>query len=201
MYDVVSLERQVYRAGRVAAIAALRLQPGNRVLDVGCGTGLNFTGLVSAVGPTGEVIGVDASPAMLSQARRRVVRGGWGNVDVIEGDAASLQSLVTDQFDAVVFTYSLAIIDEWRAAWLQALELLRPGGRIVIADTALPTGRWRLLRPLARLAMFTGGVDASREVWNLVESDTDEASRRVLRGGHIQIGAGTKSRTAARATS
>ena len=192
LYDVVSMERPVYRAGRVAAIAGLRLRPGDRVLDVGCGTGLNFPLLVDAVGPSGEVVGVDASPAMSRQARCRIVRSSWGNVTVVGGDAAMLQSLLTGPFDAVLFTYSLAVIDDWRRAWLQGLGLLRPGGRVAVVDTALPTGAWRLLRPLARLALFTGGVDASRQVWNVVHTDTVGASHRVLKGGHIHVAAGTK---------
>ena len=57
-YDILSLEWPVYRAGRVTAIGAMGLLPGMRVLDLGCGTGLNHPLLVDAVGPTGTVIGV-----------------------------------------------------------------------------------------------------------------------------------------------
>lgn len=192
LYDVVSMERLVYRPGRVASIGALTLRPGDRVLDVGCGTGLNFPLLIAAVGETGEVVGVDASPTMLTQARRRITRRDWGNVVVIEGDAAALPALVSGQFDAVVFTYSLSIIEQWRRAWLGALGVLRPGGRVAVADTALPTGAWRVLRPLASGALFTGGVDASREVWKLVSADTAEATHSVLKGEHIHVAAGTK---------
>ncbi len=70
-YDVLSGERSVYRAGRLRGIAALDLRPGARVLDVGCGTGLNLAPLLGRVGPAGRVVGVDRSDKMLAQTRAR----------------------------------------------------------------------------------------------------------------------------------
>lgn len=193
-YDVLSGERAVYQAGRVLGISRLGLRAGARALDVGCGTGLNLPLLVDRVGPQGAVVGVDASDAMLAQARARVARQGWRNVEVRRGDAGRLAE-VTDgaaPFDAVLFTYSLSIIGEWQAAFDQALALLRPGGRIVVVDLALPRGRWRIFWPLARLACFTGGVDPYRAPWQRLLEMTDDTSHAVLRGGHIHVAAGTR---------
>ncbi len=192
VYDVVSLERLVYRSGRLAAIDALGLTPGARVLDVGCGTGLNFPDVAAAVGPAGRLVGMDASGAMLRQARGRVSGHDWSNVTLVEGDAAQLNTLVSGDFDAVLFTYSLSVVGDWGSAWEQAWALLRPGGRVAVVDTALPVGPWRLLSPLARLALFAGGVDASRRVWQQVASDADETMHRVMTGGHVHVAAGTK---------
>lgn len=190
VYDVVSLERFVYRPGRQAAVEALGLRAGDRVLDVGCGTGLNLPLLVAA--KVGQVVGVDASTPMLRQARRRVEAQGWSNVELVEGDAAALGRLVEGPFDAVLFTYSLSVVGDWCAAWEQAWALLRPGGRISVVDTALPVGRWRVFEPLARLALFTGGVDASREVWRRVLTATDDPTYEVMTGGHVHVAVGTK---------
>ena len=63
-----------YREARAAAIEALQLQPGDRVVDLFCGTGVNFEPLLAGVGPTGCVIGVDGSEGMLARARRRIAR-------------------------------------------------------------------------------------------------------------------------------
>lgn len=195
-YDVVSLERPVYRPGRLAGIAALRLRPGDRVLDIGCGTGLNLPLLRDGVGPAGSVVGVDVSPPMLRRAYARIRRAQWPNVTVMEGDAANLPDI--GPVDAVLFTYSLSIIGDWRRAWKQALAVLRPGGRVAVVDLALPVGPWRLLSPAARLACFTGGSDPRRRPWTLLDEDTEYHSHQVLRGGHIHVAAGTRRQAANR---
>jgi hypothetical protein len=91
----------------------------------------------------------------------------------------------------VLFTYSLSVIGEWRTAWTQALGVLRPGGRVAVVDSALPTGRWRLLSPLARLALLAGGVDPHRNPWQLVLTATTDTFHEVLRGGHVHVAVGT----------
>ena len=85
LYYLIGFRLEAYRR---AAVAQLALQPGDTVVDVGCGTGLNFRLLERVVGPTGRIIGVDLTDAMLAQARRRTEREGWRNVDLVACDAA-----------------------------------------------------------------------------------------------------------------
>lgn len=192
-YDVLSLERLIYRAGRVAAIEALGLRPGMRVLDLGCGTGLSHPLLIEAVGPTGAVIGVDSSRQMLQQARRRARRHDWLNVELIQADITELGEVDrVDAVDAVIAIYALSVVPGWERAWAWALAHTRPGGRMAVVDMQLPVGAARVAAPLARLACAAGGADIHAHPWTALERDCTDVTAASCRGGHIQIRVGTR---------
>lgn len=192
-YDVVSLEGPVYRAGRVAGIRELHLHPGDRVLDVACGTGLDFPLLAREVGRSGRIVGVDRSATMLNRARAKASAGHLEQVEIRSADAADVTRVTADDppYDAALFTYALSIIDPWRAVLTDTMNRVRPGGRVVVVDLALTTGRWRWLAPLARLACFAGGADPHRHPWEMLLATTIHPTHRVLRGGHVHVAGGT----------
>ena len=192
-YDLLSGERPVYRVGRVEAIGELGLRPGARVLDIGCGTGLNFPLLQEQIGDAGQLVGLDASQAMLDQARQRIAKAGWRNVELIHADAARLDEVVgTAPYDAVLFTYSLSIISDWRSAWAQARAVLLPGGRAAIVDLSLPSGWGLPWWPLARLAGLAGGSDPFREPWRVIEEELEDVSTFSHWAGHVRVAVGTQ---------
>lgn len=85
---------------RQKAVKLLNLQQGDRVLDVGCGSGASFPYLVSGVGLSGEVTGVEISPEFSINARRRIEKNEWSKVQVIESAAQTVN--LTGTFDALL---------------------------------------------------------------------------------------------------
>ena len=110
------------------AIETLALGPGDRVLDVACGTGLAFAELERRVGAGGVVVGVDLSGAMLAQARERVRDQGWDNVRLVES-AVQDADLGQDAFDAALFSFTHDVLQSG-AAVEAVVRAVRPGGRI-----------------------------------------------------------------------
>src|SRR5882672_10409553 len=76
---------------RQRAVDLLDLNEGDRVLDVGCGPGGSFPYLVHTVGQSGQVVGIEISPVININARRRIEKNGWRNVEVIEADARTVR--------------------------------------------------------------------------------------------------------------
>ncbi|MFH1747830.1 MAG: methyltransferase domain-containing protein [Planctomycetota bacterium] len=119
--------------GRRRAVAKLRLQPGSQVLEVGCGTGLNFSYILDRLDArTGHLIGLDFSADMLQRAQRRVTVRNWSNVSLIQADAGTLA--LDQRYDGIIFGYSLTMIPDWAAALERAYDHLKIGGRLVVLD-------------------------------------------------------------------
>jgi ubiquinone/menaquinone biosynthesis C-methylase UbiE len=127
---------------------AAGVQPGQRVLDVGCGTGYFARLLADAVGPDGLVVGIDASPEMIEYANRK--RGHAANCQFHVGAAEAL-SFAPEHFDVVVSSLFMHHLPaDLRATALGDMRrVLRPGGTLLIAEAQVP--RARVLRLVARV--------------------------------------------------
>ncbi|HZQ79985.1 MAG TPA: methyltransferase domain-containing protein [Acidimicrobiia bacterium] len=113
---------------RARVVNLLDLQPGDAVVDVGCGTGLCFAEILDRIGPTGRLVGVEPSVDMLGRAGERVARAGWRNVDLRLG-LAEERLRADDTFDAALFCFTHDVLRS-RPALETVVSSLRPGGRV-----------------------------------------------------------------------
>lgn len=156
-YDFVAL----FGRQRRRSVALLGLQPGERVLLVGAGTGADLPLIPEGV----SVLATDLTPAMLERARPRVRPG--IELRVMDGQALDLPG---GSFDAVILHLILAVVPDPAACLREAARVLKPGGRIAVFDKFLPDGaRPSLPRRLANA--FTGALftDINRRLGDILE--------------------------------
>lgn len=143
--------------GRARAAARLGLRPDSHVLEVGCGTGLNFRYAQRYLDPqAGRLVGLDFSHDMLRIAERRVAGRGWSNIELVQGDATCME--LGRKFDGILFAYSLTMIPDWPAALERAKAHLEPGGRLVVLDFG-KFDKWGPLGPVMRTWLRLNHVD------------------------------------------
>ena len=121
-------------------LAALDLQPGEVVADVGAGNGGYVNVLARAVGATGKVIAVDISPRALDGLRRRVARDNLMNVEVVEG-AVDNPKLPAGAVDAILVVHAYHEMTEHTTMLARMREALKPSGLLVIVEPISPNRR------------------------------------------------------------
>ena len=177
---------------RKRAVDQLNLRQGDRVLEVGCGTGRNFPFLRDAVGSAGRIYGVDLSVGMLRRARKLCQRRQWTNFVLIEADAAHYVG--QELFDGVLFSFSYNVMPHHRSVLRQVWKQLRPGSRLVIVDARLPRGLFgKLIRPFATWLMKQTLLGNPRiRPWQYHAALVDDFQMVDFRFGSYYICCGTK---------
>lgn len=140
-----------YNAGELASLPAEATAPfagianphrigpiraGETVLDIGCGAGMDLLLAARRVGPTGKAIGVDMTDAMIERARASARSAGLAQVEVRKGDATALP-LEDASVDVVISNGVLNLVPEKQRAFNEITRVLRPGGRLQLADILL----------------------------------------------------------------
>ena len=118
------------------------LKPGQKVLDVGCGSGMDTVIASARVGPQGHVVGLDFCPAMLARARSSAQQAGLTNVTLQAGDAWSLP-WIEGGFDAVLANGIFNLNERRTAIMREIFRALRPGGKAYLSElvrTSPPVG-------------------------------------------------------------
>ena len=165
-YDITSRLYPVpgypQRAQRLRAVQALHLRAGDSMIDIACGTGLNFSLIEEVIGPDGRIVGVDLTDAMLAQARHRIEANGWTNVSLVHADAVHF--VFPTEIDAILSTYALSQVPECAEVITHGAAALTGGGRWVVLDLKVPdkTPGWLTQLGTAVLRPF-----ASIDEWNL----------------------------------
>lgn len=203
-YDLLA-DSSLVGSWRERAVEALDLEPGDVVVEMGCGTGANVPLLRDRVGPSGTVIGVDLTRGMLGEARKRAERAGWSNVHLIECDAA--QPPIRDAVDAVLGTFVVGLFDDPAAVVDRWIDLLAPGGRLAMLEAgpsdrpvALPLNL--AFRAFTRLSAPSSRRDAAspavalgeriRAATHRIDARTDATTQCTFGLGFVHLSVGRR---------
>ena len=186
---IYDLELALFEPVRQRAIGRLRLKNGDRVLDVGCGTGLSFSALEGLVGPEGSIVGIEQSPEMIERARARAADNGWQNVALI---AASVEeAAIPLAADAALFHFTHDIM-RTRNALANVCRHLKPGGRIVAAGLKWAPVRTMPLNILVWNAAMrsTSTLEGLGRPWSHLEPLVPQLKLEQMLGGTVYIVSG-----------
>src|SRR5579862_1396414 len=145
---IYNFTRRYYLVGRDDLIRGLALRPGDRAVEIGCGTARNLIAIARRY-PDAQLFGLDASGEMLATAEDAVNRAGVSQrITLKRGLAEQMSPELFGEsrgFDAAIFSYSLSMIPDWRQALAAANRALPDGGRLHIVDFGDFSGMPRLV--------------------------------------------------------
>ncbi len=195
-YDFFSLSydasvAHLYDEARQAAVEAMRLAPGQTVLDAPCGTGLSFPFLAEGLGHDGHILGADLSTGMLKRARKKADGLTGVQVELLQGDLLALAPGLPE-VDAIQIFLGLTAMDHHEQVVRALWDRLRPGGRFVIVDVHADK-----LSLQGRMVQFTARANLRRTPWTTLQALAPDFTREALAsswqvGGQLYCASGTK---------
>ncbi|WP_241240791.1 class I SAM-dependent methyltransferase [Maribacter sp. MJ134] len=174
IYDYIS--NWYYKNARKYAIEELELKKGQTVLNLPCGTGVNFKYFQSYLENSGLIIGIDLSGGMLDQAKRKTEKNRWTNIDLELYNATKIDQNWLVKYserkgqikiDAIFCDLGLSGLPEWRNIIDNMVSMLSPKGRIVILD-------WYLEKPSLRgqFVKWIGKGEVDRPIWQYLKDQS-----------------------------
>lgn len=190
LYYLIGFHFNRYRR---LAVESLGLSPGDTVVEIACGAGLNFPLLLEQVGPAGKVIGVDITDRMLEQARRRVEAHGWENVELVHSDASTFP--YPKSVKGILSTFAITLIPEFDTIILKGREALLPGGRFCVLDFKKAEDKplWTAKLLVRFTKPFGVSLDlAERHPWESLERYFPQTTFHEFYFGYTYIAVGRK---------
>ncbi len=165
---------------------AAAIGSGERVLDIGCGTG-ELTRRAARLAPGGEAIGIDLSTLMVEQARALAAEGAIDNVSFQVGDA-QVHPFPAGAFDVALSHFGIMFFDDPVAAFTNVAEAIRPGGRMAfVCPQAMDRCDWYLVPLAALLGHRPSERDAPSAMFSLAEPSTLRATLTAAGLGSIDV--------------
>ena len=196
-YDIIApiydkAIRSLYLPYRQKLIQSLQLQPGQTVLDIGCGSGLNFELIIDTIGPHGTLIGVDFSAKMLERAQKTIDKNGWKNVFLLKQDATKLNLKELNihsgnniRIDRILCTLGLSVFPDWQLVFEKSFNLLEPNGKFGIMDLYNNKRTFQ-----TRIVNFLADSDISRKLWEplqKISTNYNEERLTLMHGTEVVI--------------
>jgi ubiquinone/menaquinone biosynthesis C-methylase UbiE len=166
-------------------IEGLALATGDKVLDVGCGTGASALPAAQVVGPSGFVTGVDLSTRLLDRARAKAKARGLANVEFRAADMTSL-GYPNDHFDAVVSVFSIFFVPDMGGLVRELWRMVRPGGNLAVTTWGPRIfepaySRWQIAIKRERPDLYS-----AFNPWDRI-TDTESVQRLLEDGGATNV--------------
>lgn len=191
-YRLLGLKISKYRK---ISIAALELSKGDTVVELGCGTGSNFSLVLDAIGPNGKLIGVDINDKMLEQAKKKIQKNGWKNVELVLCDVAEFK--FPETVDGIFSTGALSYSSQYDKIIKKAHKALKLGKNFVLLDFKKSEGPAKVFAPILLLTTkpFAVGKEYyERQAWKSVEKYFEKTSYVEGWGGFLYLSVGKKTR-------
>lgn len=189
LYAIFGFNEKYYRQ---LAVNSLELSSNDNVVELGCGTGLNFIHLQKKLKDNGKLIGIDISNDMLNQAQLKIKKYNWKNVELLNTDVANY--IYPEKLSGVISTFAITLIPEYEEIIKKASESLLKNKKFVILDLKKPNN-WPLW--LIKIGVFFAkpfGVTidlADRKPWKVMKKYFNEVNTTEYLGGIIYITVGT----------
>ena len=187
---VYDSELTAFEPVRRQAVAALRLRPGDTVLDVGCGTGLSLPLLRAGIGPGGHIVGIEPCPEMIEQARRRAVRDQPGAIELVCAPARTAG--IAQPADAALFHFTHDVLRDEQAL-AHIARHLKPGARVVAAGLQWAPAWLAPVNAFVWLAALYSvtSLEGLERPWSRLAQHLEGLQVRSVPPGAIYIASGT----------